>query len=208
MPGIFPNEQFCATGRTNSNRTNSRSSRCDSGSSASDFSLSSLASFPVPPQFERKKFNIFDNGVIRQTYADFALDRLEVPPYRKPSPKPVPTQGQQIVYADFSKDRSAASPYTPSPRSVTVATTPKTSHKTSSKRKFGDGNSDADGKGEFKMLFDMFQSPDHVNGDNDISEPLPLSTNANPLITQVTFEDELHRSSRQKVIEIIEILDD
>ena len=45
------------------------------------------------------------------------------------------------------------------------------------------------------MIFDIFQSPNNVqeehDDDCDLDTPLPLTTTTNPLVTQVTFDDDV-----------------
>jgi hypothetical protein len=158
---LVENGQHTIVTRDNRCHRNDNNMDCDH----SDISLdSSLGSFQAPHEFQRYLFNDYDNGIIRQVYADFSLDRLALsPPMPKaPPPPPLPTDD--------------------------ACATPKTSHTTTSKRK---STSDSASSGDqLSMVFHMFQSPDLVQGDDDVSTPLPLATTTNPLITQVTFEDE------------------
>ena len=45
-----------------------------------------------------------------------------------------------------------------------------------------------------------------LQGDSDVSTPLPFTTNTNPLVTQVTFEDERRRMTAP--MEIDDTFDD
>ena len=119
-------------------------------------------------------FALIDSDVIRQLYADFALDRVTMPP-------PPPPAGQKLQYDAFEAQIF-------------------------SKRKRIKKETRCNGGSDFQKVFQMFQNPSLVQGDSDVSTPLPLTTNTNPLVTQVTFEDERRRMTAP--MEIDDTFDD
>lgn len=167
----------------------------------------SLGDFDVPEGFLLLNFDDNFNNSIRQVYSDFMCDRLEVQPpsvaLKKKKSKPNSSVSSSTIknnltmrqiYANFSRDSSGVPAAFAAPPKRAFLPSPPPSRITAT------GRNNKCSRVEMKAIFDMFRATEQVGGDGDIDTPLPVTTQINPIVTQVTFDDEVVVTATPKTI--------